>query len=101
MFPSRYGTPAARTPGGALSRMKSKRGGESEAVAVFCRVRPPGGGGGSSDSSSVSSGDDRCVEVVDNNTLRLTPPANSRNFYTGRAQQYTFKVRLRMSFPWP
>ena len=49
---------------------------------MFCRVRPLG----SSDSSSGSI-EERCVEVLDKTTLRVTPPESSARV---RGADYTF-----------
>ncbi len=89
VFVSRAKTPA-RPPGGLSGRL-ARFGvdpGESEEVAVFCRVRPLGG----SDNSGSEDDQERCVEVLDEATLRVTPPESSRAFYSGRGADYTFRA---------
>ena len=55
-------------------------------MAVFCRVRPL------FNINNSNSETEKCVEVLDDTTLQLLPPVTSRNFYNGRASQFSFKA---------
>ena len=65
--------------------------GQSEDVAVFCRVRPLSSDDASS-SDPNSSEDERCIEVVDAGTIRVAPPHSSRAYYSGRGADYAFRA---------
>merc|ERR1719228_1925314 len=100
MRPSRAKTPIGpggvgalmRTPLSAVRTPLSDRNGRTQfpkrqtskeeivkdPVEVFCRVRP-----GDSDSN--------CLQVVDDTTVQLVPPTNSRAFNTGKETRCSFK----------
>ena len=53
-------------------------------VEVFCRVRPGEGGNG-------------CLQVVDETTIQLVPPPNSKAFNSGKEVKCSFKRKLTVS----
>ena len=59
--------------------------GETEEVSVYCRVRPIS-------TEDSEAGEERCVEVIDDETIRLAPPESSRAYFNGKGQEYTFKT---------
>ena len=49
-------------------------------VEVFCRVRP-------------GDGDSECLQVLNENTVQLVPPATSRAYNIGKETQCSFKCK--------
>ena len=60
---------------------------ESEAVAVLCRIRPL------SEEDEAQEG--KCVTVVDDETVQVAPPENSKYFYNGKITNCSFKVSFQ------
>ena len=77
----RGATPARRVPGTpARAPSQESLNGDSEKVAVFCRIRPI-----ASDEEEES-----CARLDGDNVVVLTPPESSRAAKTGKESHYTF-----------
>jgi len=80
-------TPAGRTPARGATPMRSvprKRQrldtNTKDPVEVYCRVRP-----------AEDLTDEKCITVVSDKHIQLTPPSSSRAYVTGKETQYGFQ----------
>lgn len=76
----RGATPARRVPGTpARAPSQESLNGDSEKVAVYCRIRP-----------IASDEEESCARLDGDNVVVLTPPETSRAAKTGKESHYTF-----------